>query len=646
MKKTFVSGLAVACAAVGLAAMAAPARAETLTGVLFDGPAVLGDTTVSGVKAGPDPTNPLVVAGISGGIVQVTVSEPDESGMLLIYDCNDVAADPQPFVVYTTGQTVSNLVRLGDDVAVTDFCFSPTATAHVKVVRLASEGQLTGKAFVGRDTVSLFDAEVTVGTDGVTAPLTGLSAGANDVSLLVTLPDGGSATVFGCGTTPAAAPTIVGIEGTRSAALATLAVARTLCVRANGAAGAKVKVQVSLTGSFSATDPASTAGMPYVVNRAGAVSTAPGLEAVTPVRLFDTRDNNGSRRPAGSVYQLDLSAKEPTGARSVVMNVTVTDPTGPGFVTVYPCSIERPTASNLNYVANQTVPNLVTVALGDGKICFYTHNSAHLLADLSAWYRRDAGDAYKPLAPVRLFDTRTSAGRTVVSGGTTYTVNLADKVDAAATAVTMNVTVTEPVSDGFLTVYPCDAPQPTASNLNYDANQTVPNLVTVKLSADKKVCFFAQKSLHLLADLAGYFAPLEDSGFRGLPPQRLVDTRNDPQGALRPGDFIRLTLPLPHLTAALFNVTAVDPTGGGFVTVYPCGTEVPGVSNLNFVVGQTVPNLVAVQLNANSEACFYAQNTTHLIVDLSGVYTTDFDVDNSPLLTVDSVRAGALPLVV
>ena len=144
MKKTFVSGLAVACAAVGLVAMAAPARAETLTGVLFDGPAVLGDTTVSGVKAGPDPTNPLVVAGIRGGIVQVTVSEPDESGMLLIYDCNDVAADPQPFVVYTTGQTVSNLVRLGDDVAVTDFCFSPTATDWCSRVRPSKRA--TGKS--------------------------------------------------------------------------------------------------------------------------------------------------------------------------------------------------------------------------------------------------------------------------------------------------------------------------------------------------------------------------------------------------------------------------------------------------------------------------------------------------------------------
>ena len=649
MKKRFVAGLALAGVLSGLVAVGAPARAESLTGWLFDGPVKIGDThdVGAGAKAGPDPQNPLRVTGITGGLVQVTVSEPSEAGVLYVWDCNDLAADPQAFVAYNAAETVSNLIRLGDGAA-TDFCFSPTALAHVKVERWATEGSaaLGAKNFVGISATSLFDAEVTAGTDGVTAALTGLSAGATEVSLLVTLPDGGSATVFGCGTTPPPSPSIVGGEGTQSAALATLGGARTLCVRANGATGTKVKVQVSLTGSFSATDPASSEGMPYVVNRPDALNPSPGLDAVTPERLFDTRDNNGARRPAASVYELDLSSKAPAGARSVVMNVTATDPVGAGFVTVYPCDIVRPTASNLNYVAGQTVPNLVTVALGQSaKVCFYTHNAAHLIADLSGWYVLGAGDAFKATTPKRLFDTRTNNGARIVANSV-FQLDLHGQVDDSATAVTMNVTVDQPVSDGFLTVYPCDGARPTASNLNYDTNQTVPNLVTVKVGVDMKVCFFAQKSLHLLADLAGYFAPLEDSGFRGLPPQRLVDTRDDPQGALRPGDVVRIRLPLPNLTGALFNVTAVDPTSGGFITAYPCDTEVPLASNLNFVTGRTVPNLVAVALSANSEACFYAQNATHLVVDLSGVYTTDQDVDNTPLLTVDSVRAGATPLVV
>ena len=43
-------------------------------------------------------------------------------------------------------------------------------------------------------------------------------------------------------------------------------------------------------------------------------------------------------------------------------------------------------------------------------------------------------------------------------------------------AVSMNVTVTSPDGEGFITVYPCDS-KPDASNLNYTLDQTVPNAV-------------------------------------------------------------------------------------------------------------------------------------------------------------------------
>ncbi len=209
----------------------------------------------------------------------------------------------------------------------------------------------------------------------------------------------------------------------------------------------------------------------------------------------------------------------------------------------------------------------------------------------------------------------------------------------------MNVTVTEPVADGFLTVYPCDAPRPLASNLNYVRSQTVPNLVTVKLSATKTVCFFAQQQLHLIADLAGSFEPSLDTGFYAVSPQRLVDTRIGTEGPLATGDMLKLTVPLDKLDAALFNVTVTEPGASGFITVYPCDQPRPTVSNLNFVAGQTVPNLVAVQLDSTGSACFYAQSKTHLIVDLAGVYSADPFVDAAPVLTVSSIRDGAAPLV-
>ncbi len=49
----------------------------------------------------------------------------------------------------------------------------------------------------------------------------------------------------------------------------------------------------------------------------------------------------------------------PVDAVGVTMNVTVVEPDTPGYVTVWPCGDDQPTASNLNYAGGQTVPNAV-----------------------------------------------------------------------------------------------------------------------------------------------------------------------------------------------------------------------------------------------------------------------------------------------
>jgi hypothetical protein len=156
-------------------------------------------------------------------------------------------------------------------------------------------------------------------------------------------------------------------------------------------------------------------------------------------------------------------------------------------------------------VASQTVPNLVTVSLGDDdRVCFYTSQPAHLLADLSGWYVLGSGDGLVTRAPTRLFDTRLGVG--LLRAGTTFEWDLSGTVDAQTSAVIMNVTVTEPTAPGFVTVYPCSAGRPTASNLNYVARQTVPNLVTVAVGADRRVCFYVSGATQLLADLAGSYS--------------------------------------------------------------------------------------------------------------------------------------------
>ena len=95
-----------------------------------------------------------------------------------------------------------------------------------------------------------------------------------------------------------------------------------------------------------------------------------------------------------------------------------------------------------------------------------------------------------------------------LGAGATYDLDLTGRIGADASAVVMNVTVTEAGSAGFVTVYPCSSPRPTASNLNYVSGQTVPNLTVVRGDRDAKVCFFAQQQTHLIADISGYFSEL------------------------------------------------------------------------------------------------------------------------------------------
>jgi len=55
-------------------------------------------------------------------------------------------------------------------------------------------------------------------------------------------------------------------------------------------------------------------------------------------------------------------------------------------VTVYPCGT-RPTASNLNFTAGLTVPNLVLAPLSsDGTVCLYVYGKADLLVDVSGYF--------------------------------------------------------------------------------------------------------------------------------------------------------------------------------------------------------------------------------------------------------------------
>jgi hypothetical protein len=107
-------------------------------------------------------------------------------------------------------------------------------------------------------------------------------------------------------------------------------------------------------------------------------------------RLLDTRqpEFGAAKLGAGETGELTVTGQfVPPNARSVVLNVTIAEPEGSGFATVFPGGAEQPNTSNLNYRSGQTIPNAVIVGLGPtGAIDIFTSAKAHVLVDVVGYF--------------------------------------------------------------------------------------------------------------------------------------------------------------------------------------------------------------------------------------------------------------------
>jgi len=204
-------------------------------------------------------------------------------------------------------------------------------------------------------------------------------------------------------------------------------------------------------------------------------------------------------------------------------------------------------------------------------------------------------------------------------------------VPAFATAVVANVTVTQPTAPSHLTVWPSGVTKPTASNLNFVAGQTVPNLVIAKIGADKKISIFNNSgNTHVIVDVVGYFIGDSVLGQVDLgKPTRMLDTRNGtggPSQPFGPGETRSLklagTAAVPESAqAVVVTFTVTQPTVNSHLTVWPGGGALPLASNLNFVGGQTVANTVMVRLGP--DGTIQMRNNTgnvQVIADVVGYY--------------------------
>jgi hypothetical protein len=410
---------------------------------------------------------------------------------------------------------------------------------------------------------------------------------------------------------------------------------------------------------------------------------------ISPFRILDTRLasciqchggalGQGTTRTVPIVGYTDPRTSEsvPADATAVAINVTEVDGNASSLLAVYPAGTGKPGVSNLNFAASTVIANLVTVTLGaNGAVnIFNPVGIVNVLADVEGYFEpqvvTDVTGEFHPISPVRVCDTRStapaSACRThgAVVAGTPMVVDVTDGgtntiSPSDANAAVLNVTGVAGSAGTYLSVFPTTASgtcaysgahPPPVSTLNLVVGAVQANRVMVALGpattggADTSVCVYnAVGMINVLLDASGWFgAATAATGdqYQAIGPSRICDTRpgsglpcaGRTLGALGidivvvagEGGLPASGASSPAL-AVVANLTAVVPSSGTYLTLYPANlTGPPHASDVNVNQNEILPNLAVVQIDTTGDAhdgdvgLFNAAGTVNALIDVEG----------------------------
>lgn len=255
-----------------------------------------------------------------------------------------------------------------------------------------------------------------------------------------------------------------------------------VCLYASVGGGGKVDVIIDSYGSFSS-----------------------AFRGQTPRRLIDTRRGARPRRIGPG---RDLRVKVGVSRRVVALNVTAVDPTGGGYLTVYPCNQSRPSTTNINYLRGEPRAGFVLVNAGAGTVCVHTSASAHIVVDKLGSIR--PGRDVRFGKSRRVVDSRSGLhGRR----GKNFTVDLTRirsqsgvMLEARGRAVSLNIALINPARNAYLTVYPCRSGRPRdVSAINATRRRpAVANTIIIQPDRDDRICISSNTNTDLVVDLGGF----------------------------------------------------------------------------------------------------------------------------------------------
>jgi hypothetical protein len=174
------------------------------------------------------------------------------------------------------------------------------------------------------------------------------------------------------------------------------------------------------------------------------------------------------------------------------------------------------------------------------------------------------------------------------------------------------------------------------SMMKFAAGQTLASLAVVQVGADGKVDLENDSAgtIELIADVSGYYlsgAVTVPGSYASLTSFPLLDTTTGvgaPTGAVAAGGTVYLQVtgrggvPFSGVSGVVLDVTASAPTAAGKVTVYADATAPPGLSNLNFVAGQSLPRLLIAPVGTDGKVDLGndSPGTVQLSADVVGYF--------------------------
>lgn len=294
-----------------------------------------------------------------------------------------------------------------------------------------------------------------------------------------------------------------------------------------------------------------------------------------------------------------------------------------------------------------------------------------------------AGGEYHAIAPVRVFDTRSAAAnggvgpindvapngaKAIGPTSPSFDIDLlglstssfvnrwlpAGTSSSDVLAVVAGITVVAPTSDGYLGVYPPGVPPTVPSAVvNYRTGKTVSNLAILRPNSSGRLSLstfgVAAGTVDVFVDVFGWMSTstytngtpddtTDERGARLVPvePKRILDTRNDAAADTPLGAGGTLTLPIrgvlerggsavvvpndPNVVGVLMNLTVVQPTADGFVSVLPAAPSgVPGTANAVTSPGLVKGTLAMMPVGPDGSVVLYnSAGSTNVVVDVMG----------------------------